>query len=54
MSIRRFQRKIKPLSEQGTPGTPYRRIEMRAFQHPRFGWKLRGFHPTKGWRLYAK
>ncbi len=54
MSLRRLNRKIKQLAEQGKPGTPYRRIEMRAFEWRAGQWRLRGFHPTKGWRNYAK
>jgi hypothetical protein len=53
MSLRRFQRQIKPLSEQGKPGTPYRHIEMRAFL-TRHGYRLRGWNPRKGWRLFAR
>lgn len=52
MTLRRFQRKPKTLSEQGKPGTPYRRIEMRAFMTAR-GYRLRAWHPTKGWRWFA-
>jgi len=53
VSIRRLNRTIKPLSEQGKPGTPLRRLEMRAFL-TKHGWRLRAFHPTKGWRMYAR
>lgn len=53
MSLRRFQRAIKPLSEKGKPGTPYRHIEMRAFR-TQHGYRLRGWNPRKGWRLFAR
>lgn len=53
MSIRRLFRKIKHLSDKGSPGTPYRHIEMRAFPTKR-GYRLRGWNPTKGWRLFSK
>jgi hypothetical protein len=46
MSIRRFSRRIKPLSEKGTPGTPMRRISIRIDPEG----KRREWHPTKGWR----
>jgi hypothetical protein len=52
MSLRRLNRTIKTLAEKGKPGTPYRRIEMRAFLTRR-GYRLRSWHPTKGWRKFA-
>jgi hypothetical protein len=53
MSLRRLNRTIKPLAEQGAPGLRYRHIEMRAFLTKR-GWRLRGWHPRKGWRRFAR
>jgi hypothetical protein len=46
MSLRRFGRKIKQLSEKGAPSTPRRRIVVliNAFV------KKQDFHYTKGWR----
>jgi hypothetical protein len=49
MSIRRINRRIKPLSEKGTPGTPGRRISVRIDPNG----KRRDWHPTKGWRQLA-
>lgn len=54
MSLRRLFRTIKPLADQGKPGTPYRRIEMRAFLTKKHGYLLRSWHPTKGWRKFAR
>ena len=57
MSIRRWHRQskwltIKTLAEKGQPGTPMRRIKMRAYPTIK-GFRLRGFNPTKGWRNFA-
>jgi hypothetical protein len=57
MSVRRWHRQskwstIKILAQEGQPGAPMRRIEMRAYPTMK-GLRLRGFHPTKGWRMFA-
>jgi hypothetical protein len=57
MTIRRWHRQskwptIKTLAEKGKLGTPMCRIEMRAYPTIK-GFRLRGFNPTKGWRMFA-